>query len=102
MDIKEKKKYSKKENHHTFLVFASGSIIMSSQGPDMKRAFYELINILLDNREEIEGVDELSREINSDNEENSEYSSESGYRNKSRDGSSSGNEYEYYSDNEDF
>ncbi len=58
MDIKEKKKYSKKENHHTFLVFASGSIIMSSQGPDMKRAFYELIDILINNREEIEGIDE--------------------------------------------
>jgi TATA-box binding protein (TBP) (component of TFIID and TFIIIB) len=92
MDVKEKKKYAKKENHHTFLVFASGSIIMSSQGPDMKRAFYELIDILLNNRKEIEGIDEYYKE-NDDIDDDEILTN-----NKSI---SSNEDYEYYSD-EDF
>jgi hypothetical protein len=54
LEDKEKKKEKKKEKYHTFLVFASGSIIMSSRGPDMERVFYELIQILLQNRSEFE------------------------------------------------
>ncbi len=54
LEDKEKKKEKKKEKYHTFLVFASGSIIMSSRGPDMERVFYELIQILLQNRAQFE------------------------------------------------
>lgn len=54
LEDKEKKKEKKKEKYHTFLVFASGSIIMSSRGPDMERVFYELIQIMLQNRAEFE------------------------------------------------
>ena len=54
LEDKEKKKEGNKEKHHTFLIFASGSIIMSSRGPDMKRVFNKLINILLDNKHKFE------------------------------------------------
>jgi hypothetical protein len=54
MDVKEVKKKNKKDNRHTFLVFASGSIIMSSRGPSMNRLFKELITLLKDNRSLIE------------------------------------------------
>jgi len=54
LEEKEKKKESNKDKHHTFLIFASGSIIMSSRGPDMKRVFHQLINTLLKNKLEFE------------------------------------------------
>jgi hypothetical protein len=54
LEEKEKKKESNKDKYHTFLIFASGSIIMSSRGPDMKRVFYQLIDILLKNKEHFE------------------------------------------------
>ncbi len=54
LEEKERKKESNKDKHHTFLIFASGSIIMSSRGPDMKRVFYNLIQTLLQNRKEFE------------------------------------------------
>lgn len=54
LDEKEKKREEVKEKHHTFLIFASGSIIMSSRGPDMKRVFNELIHTLINNKEEFE------------------------------------------------
>ena len=46
-------KKSKKEKYHTFLVFASGSIIMSSRGPLMKQVFSELLELLNENKEQI-------------------------------------------------
>lgn len=47
------------EDYHTFLVFATGSIIMSSQGPDMVKTFYEFIDILIKNRKYFEEIDEF-------------------------------------------
>lgn len=54
MDDREIKKENKKDNRHTFLVFASGSIIMSSRGPSMKRLFNELITLLKQNKSLVE------------------------------------------------
>jgi hypothetical protein len=54
LNEKERKKEVTKERYHTFLVFASGSVIMSSRGPDMKRVFYEFIHILLQHRRHFE------------------------------------------------
>ncbi len=54
LEDKEKKKDIKKKKHHTFLVFASGSVIMSSRGPDMERVFYKLIETLLKHRSQFE------------------------------------------------
>ena len=54
LEEKERKKESNVNKHHTFLIFASGSIIMSSRGPDMKRVFNRLIEILLKNKEQFE------------------------------------------------
>lgn len=51
IDSKDKK--NKKEKYHTFLVFASGSIIMSSRGPIMKEIFKELVELLLENKDQI-------------------------------------------------
>jgi hypothetical protein len=56
-----KKEVKKKEKYHTFLVFTTGSIIMSSRGPDMERVYSEVIDILMKNREyfeDLEGEDE--------------------------------------------
>jgi hypothetical protein len=50
----DKKKETKREKHHTFLVFASGSIIMSSRGSEMKEVYDSLVDILINNREEFE------------------------------------------------
>lgn len=51
---KFKKKPTKKAKHHTFLVFSSGNIIMSSRGMDMKNVFEEMIETLTQNREHFE------------------------------------------------
>lgn len=51
LEKKERKCDINKEKHHTFLIFASGSIILSSRGPDMKRVFYKLINTLVSNKQ---------------------------------------------------
>ncbi len=56
---KEKLKEEKKNKYHTFLVFASGSIIMTSKGPNMKEVIYELIDVLLKNREQFEEKSQL-------------------------------------------
>jgi hypothetical protein len=56
---KEKLKEEKKNKYHTFLVFASGSIIMTSKGPNMKDVIYELIDVLLKNREHFEEKSQL-------------------------------------------
>jgi hypothetical protein len=45
------KKKINKDKYHTFLVFASGSIIMSSRGPMMKEIFKELVELLLENKD---------------------------------------------------
>jgi hypothetical protein len=51
---KEKRKEGKKDKHHTFLVFSSGSIIMSSRGSDMKRVYESLVKTMIDNRKHFE------------------------------------------------
>ncbi len=50
----DKKKETKRDKHHTFLVFASGSIIMSSRGSEMKEVYDSLIDILTNNRKHFE------------------------------------------------
>ena len=54
LNEKERKKEITKVRYHTLLSFGSGSIIMSSRGPEMKRVFYEFVNILLENRKAFE------------------------------------------------
>ena len=54
LDDKEKRKESKKEKYHTFLVFCSGSIIQSGSGPDMESVYRDFISILLKNRNHFE------------------------------------------------
>lgn len=54
LEDKQKNKEHNKEKYHTFLVFASGSIIMSSRGPLMKMVFNNLINMLLEYKEHFE------------------------------------------------
>jgi hypothetical protein len=54
LEEREIKKENKKDKRHTFLVFASGSIIMSSRGPTMKIVFKDLISLLQDNKDMIE------------------------------------------------
>jgi len=51
---KELKEESKRESWHTFLIFASGSIIMSSSGSEMPIVFYKLVKLLIENRNKIE------------------------------------------------
>ena len=41
---------SKKEKEHTFLVFASGTVIFTSSGPEMEHVFNKLIGLLVKNR----------------------------------------------------
>ncbi len=60
---KDKKQEKKKDSYHTFLVFASGSIIMSSKGPDMKNIFYELVSILVKNRDLFEEPFEPEKKV---------------------------------------
>ena len=50
MDKKDKKKEVVKDKYHTFLVFCSGSIIMSSSGPQMENVHNQFVKILLENR----------------------------------------------------
>lgn len=47
LEEKEKRKESRKDKLHTFLVFASGSIIMSSRGPDMDLVYTKLVDKLI-------------------------------------------------------
>lgn len=54
LDKKDKKKEVVKEKYHTFLVFCSGSVIMSSSGPDMQGVYKKLVRVLLENREHFE------------------------------------------------
>lgn len=50
----KEKDQEKKKKYLTFFVFSSGSIIMSGRDTNMKELFYEVVNILLKNREEFE------------------------------------------------
>jgi hypothetical protein len=54
LEDKEKRKEQRKEKYHTFLVFSSGSIIMSSRGSDMKPVFENLVKTLIKNRTKFE------------------------------------------------
>jgi len=64
LDDKEKKKVTKKKKkYHTFLVFSTGSIIMSSKGKNMEKIFNDIVKILLDNREHFEKLDTKPRVV---------------------------------------
>lgn len=39
---------------HTFLIFSTGHVIFSGNGPSMEKVFYEMINILIQNRNQFE------------------------------------------------
>ncbi len=67
----DKKKETKKDKHHTFLVFASGSIIMSSRGSEMKEVYDSLIDILINNKEHFE---DSSYNYEKEKEEDEKYS----------------------------
>lgn len=65
----DKKKESKKDKHHTFLVFSSGSVIMSSRGSGMKEIYEDIVDIFVNNREHFEmKTDEKEQWTNLDNE----------------------------------
>ena len=49
-DLKEHAKIK----HHTFLVFCSGAVIMSSAGIDMENVYKEFMNLVLHNRNKFE------------------------------------------------
>lgn len=58
-----------KEAYHTFMVFASGRIIMSSSGPEMQWIFYQLVRILVEYRNVLEEAREdeiIDSQLNSD------------------------------------
>ena len=59
----DKKKETKKDKYHTFLVFASGSVIMSSGGSEMKEVYNNIVNILIQNRGEFEDKNYVSRDM---------------------------------------
>lgn len=61
----KKKVVKKKKKYHTFLVFSTGSIIMSSKGKNMEKIFNDIVNILLQNREHFEKV-KIERKIGKD------------------------------------
>lgn len=50
----DQKDAKKSEKYHTFLCFASGSIIMSSSGKEMSTIFYKLVRLLIDHRNKLE------------------------------------------------
>jgi hypothetical protein len=54
LNEKERKKETRKDRYHTFLIFSSGSVIMSSRGTDMERVFYYFVDLLLQNRKHFE------------------------------------------------
>ncbi len=59
----DKKKESKKDKHHTFLVFSSGSVIMSSRGSGMKEIYEDIVDIFVNNREHFEMTTADEREL---------------------------------------
>jgi hypothetical protein len=58
LSAKAQKEERAKEAYHTFLVFASGSIIMSSAGREMDMVFYKLVRILVQYRGDLEEAPE--------------------------------------------
>jgi hypothetical protein len=52
--ILNKKKETKKDKRHTFLVFSSGSVIMSSRGSGMKEIYDDIVDIFTNNRQHFE------------------------------------------------
>jgi len=56
LETKEKKKVLKKDKCHTFLIFSSGSIIMSSGAHDsvIKQVFNDFISLLLNNKQYVQ------------------------------------------------
>ena len=56
LDEKEKKKETKKEKYHTFLVFHSGSIIQSGSGPEMNDVYNKFVTILNKYRKDFEEI----------------------------------------------
>lgn len=58
LSTKDQKDEKKKLGYHTFLVFASGSIIMSSAGCEMPLVFNKLVKLLVENRKNIEEGDD--------------------------------------------
>jgi TATA-box binding protein (TBP) (component of TFIID and TFIIIB) len=54
LDEKGKKKEERKQKFFTFLVFCSGSIIMSGSGPDMEEVYKKFMKILIKNRSKFE------------------------------------------------
>ena len=58
-----KKKETKKDKRHTFLVFSSGSVIMSSTGAGMKEIYEDIVNIFIKNRNHFEMTTEDAYEI---------------------------------------
>lgn len=65
----DKKKETKKDKYHTFLVFASGSVIMSSGGSEMKEVYNNIVNILIRNREHFEDQKYVAQEWSEDEED---------------------------------
>ena len=45
-----------KEKFHTFLVFQSGAVLQSGCGPEMNEVYNKFINMIVDNRNQIEEV----------------------------------------------
>ena len=58
-----KKKETKKDKRHTFLVFSSGSVIMSSTGSGMKEIYEDIVDIFIKNRKYFEMATEDTDEI---------------------------------------
>jgi len=58
LSAKDQKYEKRKQSYHTFLVFASGSIIMSSAGGEMPIVFYKLVKLLVEHRREVEESDD--------------------------------------------
>lgn len=61
LSAKDQKKERVKQAYHTFLVFASGRIIMSSAGREMEQTFYSLVRLLVSHRQVLEEAAEDER-----------------------------------------
>lgn len=82
-DNKDKEKFLNKQKYHTFLIFASGKVIYSSTGSEMEQVFYNVLDILLNQRDKFEDKAKISsysigsyKKKNKKNKEESEDESE--------------------------
>lgn len=57
-----KKKETKKDKRHTFLVFSSGSVIMSSTGSGMKEIYEDIVDIFIKNKKHFQMTTEEEEE----------------------------------------